>query len=334
MAGPWNVAATGCASSKTHERNSTMKKHLLATTAAIALFASPVAFAQDTTNTGGNSSVFTTEPYENPAPVDGFYAADPSQILATRFIGANIYNGAGEEDKTVGDVNDIIMTPDGRAVAVIAGVGGFLGIGEKEVAVSMDQLSWTVDEDGDPVLVGTFTKEQLEAAPAFDRDTMTRNKTTAMEQPAGKTMPADEEVATAEKPMTAEPDTNDAMTTAATPSMEYVSTMDAKLEADEIIGMSVTGADNENIGEVSDILIDEGGKVEAFIIDVGGFLGINEKPIAVSFSDLQFARAEGSDDWTAIHTGLTAEALEGQTAYTEDQYKSDKDSVIILAPVN
>ncbi|MFZ2099276.1 MAG: PRC-barrel domain-containing protein, partial [Oricola sp.] len=124
------------------------------------------------------------------------------------------------------------------------------------------------------------------------------------------------------------------MTTAATPRMETVPVAQAQIEASQLIGMNVVGANNETVGEVSDVLIDDGGKVEAFVIDVGGFLGMNEKPVAVSMDELQVARAEGSNDWTEIKTGLTKEALESQAAYSEDQYKADKNAVILIAPVN
>jgi len=306
-----------------------MKKHLLATTTALALIATPMAFAQDaSSNDMNNAPVFSQEPYENTAPVGGFYNADPNQVLATRFIGAYIYNSAADDAETVGDVNDIIMTPDGRAVAVIAGVGGFLGIGEKEVAVSIDELQWQTNADGEMVLVGDLTKEELEGAPGFDRSVFDREQTASMEKKAVEGDAANDEMANAEERM----DTDGTMTSA-TAKMETVPAAEAQLEASEIIGMSVTGADGENIGEVSEILIDDGGKVEAFIIDVGGFLGMNEKPVAVSMNELQFARAEGSDDWSSIKTGLTKDSLENQEAYSEDQYKSDKEAVILIAPV-
>lgn len=351
MTGFGNAWAIGCASSNTHKREFIMKKHLLATTAAIALIATPMAMAQNADNaTPATSSVFSQDRNENMAPVDGFYAADPSQVLATRFIGAYIYNGTGEEAETVGDVNDIIMTQDGRAVAVIAGIGGFLGIGEKEVAVSMDQLQWTTDADGDKILVGQFSKEQLEAAPAFERDTLENRETADMER---QQAPATEQTAEAEQPametteQTAEAEQpakdtmeqtaeakqpTDETTTASTPRMETVTAADAKLEATEIIGMEVIGADGEEVGEVSEILIGDNGEVEAVLIDVGGFLGMNEKPVAVSFNELQIARAEGSENWTTIRTGLTADALEEHKAYNKSEYEADKESVILVAP--
>jgi len=324
-----------------------MKKHLLATTAAISLIAAPVAFAQDGNNSGAmdNNSIFSQEPYEGEAPAGGFYSADSNQILATRFIGANIYNGTGDEAETVGDVNDIIMTPDGRAVAVIAGVGGFLGLGEKEVAVSIDELSWQTDADGDQVLVGDLTKEELENAPAFDREALTPERKTA-ELPEDKTMQADD-TAQAEQPeqdqqmaenksddagMTADGEPDNSTITASTPNMETTPAAEAQFEASELIGMKVVSANDENVGEVSDVLVNDGGKIEAFIIDVGGFLGMNEKPVAVSMKDLQFARIEGDGEWSEIRTGLTKESLESQEAYSKEMYESDSDSVILVAP--
>ncbi|QKV19033.1 PRC-barrel domain-containing protein [Oricola thermophila] len=294
-----------------------MKKHLLATTAALALIAKPAAFAQDASGATESSPVFSRDSGQYLSPVDGFYNADPSQVLATRFIGANIHTSTAESAETIGDVNDIIMTPDGRAVAVIVGVGGFLGIGEKEVAMSIDELQWQSGADGEMVLVGGLSKQDLEGAPAFDRSALERD-----------------EMASAETRMEGDAamDKDDTMTSA-TPKMETVPASEAQLEASEIIGMSVTGAGDETVGEVSEILIDNGGRIEALIIDVGGFLGINEKPTAVSLNDLQFARAEGSDGWSTIRTGLTRESLESQPAYSEETYKSDRDAVILIAPV-
>lgn len=350
MAGPWKVTATGCASYNTHERNITMKKYLLATTAAVSILAAPVAFAQDGNNSGAmdNNSIFSQDPYEGEAPAGGFYSANSDQILATRFIGAYIFNGTGEDAETVGDVNDIIMTPDGRAVAVIAGVGGFLGLGEKEVAVSIDELAWQTDADGDHVLVGEFSKEDLENAPAFDREALTPERTAGL--PTDKTMqndetaegygtatdqPQDEQTAenmSDDAGMTAEGEPDSSTITASTPSMETTPAAEAQFEASELIGMKVVSANDENVGEVSDVLVNDGGKIEAFIIDVGGFLGMNEKPVAVSMKELQFARVEGSGDWSEIRTGLTKESLESQEAYSKEMYESDSDSVILVAP--
>ena len=63
-------------------------------------------------------------------------------------------------------------------------------------------------------------------------------------------------------------------------------------------GTDVIGTDNKKIGDVSDILFDENGKVHAYVVGVGGFLGIGSKDIALtpdSFTLVRERKARG--DW-------------------------------------
>lgn len=85
--------------------------------------------------------------------------------LASNWIGKSLYNGA---DENLGDINDILIGSNGELRAVIVGVGGFLGIGEKDVAVSFNAIEPRVDEDGDVTLYLNATQEQLEGAPEFE----------------------------------------------------------------------------------------------------------------------------------------------------------------------
>lgn len=62
------------------------------------------------------------------------------QLRASRVVGVNIY---GPNDERVGDVNEVILDRSGNAVAVVIGVGGFLGIGEKDVAIPYRMVEWT-----------------------------------------------------------------------------------------------------------------------------------------------------------------------------------------------
>jgi sporulation protein YlmC with PRC-barrel domain len=52
--------------------------------------------------------------------------------------------------------------------------------------------------------------------------------------------------------------------------------------ASKFKGTDVLGSDNQKIGDVSDILFDKTGKVEAFVISVGGFLGVGSKEVALA----------------------------------------------------
>ena len=55
-------------------------------------------------------------------------------------------------------------------------VGGFLGMGEKPVAIGFDKLAFMADKDGKKYLYTQFTKEQLEAQPAYDKGTYTEKR--------------------------------------------------------------------------------------------------------------------------------------------------------------
>lgn len=100
---------------------------------------------------------------------NGYVTGSQGQVLASNLIGKSVYSGQGEEAKKVGDINDVLMSSDGKAEAVVIGVGGFLGVGEKDVAVQFDRLHWTVDKSNDKRLSIAATKTDLESAPAFRR---------------------------------------------------------------------------------------------------------------------------------------------------------------------
>jgi sporulation protein YlmC with PRC-barrel domain len=87
-------------------------------------------------------------------------------VLATKFIGSSVYTAANEN---VGDINDMIFDEKGAIKAVIIGVGGFLGMGEKDVALPLDKITITKDENNAVKLTVQASKDDLEKAPAFDK---------------------------------------------------------------------------------------------------------------------------------------------------------------------
>lgn len=102
---------------------------------------------------------------EEPAkPVDGqITMQDADTVLAEDLLGATVYNGSNEN---VGDINDLIIGLDGTVEGVVIGVGGFLGLGEKDVAVEMAALD-VVDMEGSTRIVTSASKADLEAAQEF-----------------------------------------------------------------------------------------------------------------------------------------------------------------------
>jgi len=105
----------------------------------------------------------TTDTAEVPATY--ITEQSPTQISANDYIGQKVLNNANE---SIGDINDLILEKNGGIVAAIVGVGGFLGIGEKSVAVPIENITVTeATETGDLKLTTMETAESLKAAPEF-----------------------------------------------------------------------------------------------------------------------------------------------------------------------
>jgi sporulation protein YlmC with PRC-barrel domain len=70
--------------------------------------------------------------------------------------------------------------------------------------------------------------------------------------------------------------------------------MPGQVLASKLMGASIQGANNEKLGTINDVLIDESGKVVAVIVGVGGFLGIGEKNVAIPYGDVTRSGSSGS----------------------------------------
>lgn len=99
----------------------------------------------------------------------------PDQLLASKFKGADVL---GADDKKIGDVSDILFTKDGKIDAYLISVGGFLGVGSKEVALAPSSVQLIQDKDTLKVKV-SMTKDQLAQAPNFERHKEQRTTTGA-----------------------------------------------------------------------------------------------------------------------------------------------------------
>jgi sporulation protein YlmC with PRC-barrel domain len=133
-------------------------KRFLTTASVVALMAGP-AIAQDTT-----MPKTTAAPAEQAAPAKT--AVSAGEISASDLINKSVKNASNE---TVGDINDLRIDASGKIASVIVGVGGFLGMGEKDVALPYDQLAFTRDADGKLLVTAKVTKESLQSAPEWKK---------------------------------------------------------------------------------------------------------------------------------------------------------------------
>ena len=355
----------------------------------------------------------------------GNYAAQPTDVEASDFIGSRIYAtetmpatdtvaaGAEKDWDDLGEVNDVILSRDGQIKAVVLGVGGFLGMGEKNVAVPMQDVKFVKNGDGpnDYFLVVNANKDLLTNAPAYvsaeekaaeqqaaandaaapadttmttPTDTATDTTTTApadtttaadtttpadtntaadttAEKPADTaasttttTTPADQNTAantTAEQPAdattamnndtsTATPTDNatdtDATTTASTTTDNATQAMTdenrtrlvrpeinregykaaevAELTADKLEGARVYGPNDEDVGEVNRLILDTNGQVQRVVLDVGGFLGMGERQIAVTPDELNIVRTDDGNEFR-VYIDANQANLKAQPEY-------------------
>jgi sporulation protein YlmC with PRC-barrel domain len=133
-------------------------KTILGLSVAAMLLATP-AFAQTTTPgaTGADSRAVSTIPAQNMALSDWYKQS--------------VYDNANNK---IGDINDVLIDTQQKASLAVIGVGGFLGIGEKNVAVPFDTIKRTV-RDGKVYLTMDANKDALKAAQGLRYDRVTNS---------------------------------------------------------------------------------------------------------------------------------------------------------------
>lgn len=263
-------------------------------------------------------------------PATGYEASD--------LMGQSVYtakaDGSGYD--AIGNVNDILVTMDGSAPAVIVGVGGFLGIGEKSVALPLDQIAIQADDSGNPMLVVDQTADQLKAlpnyeptdlatmetAPAMPDSTMSATATdtagTAPAADATATAPADNS-ATASADMSATTPSAETGMASAGPDVArdgYTVMSYGDVTAEALTGAAVYDVSDDNIGKISDLVVDADGKITDVVVDVGGFLGIGAKSVEVPFDQVTVlkASADAQADVRA-YIDTTRDALEAMPEF-------------------
>jgi sporulation protein YlmC with PRC-barrel domain len=124
-----------------------------------------------------STAAFAQQPAPTTAGPAEIFARLPAGTTVTNFYKQNVYDPS---DNKIGDVDDVLIDKEGRVTAMILGVGGFLGMGEKDVAVPFSSVRAS-EKNNKWYLVLNTNKEALKAAPRFTYD---KTKTTWM--PAAK----------------------------------------------------------------------------------------------------------------------------------------------------
>jgi len=135
-----------------------MLKKLMITTASLALLTS--------------AAIAQTPDQKQPAPPAATAAKGeviteqkPDQLLASKFKGTDVM---GNNNEKIGDVSDMVFDKDGKILAYVVGVGGFLGIGAKDVALSPSSFQIMPATDKESMkLKLAMTKDELKNTAEF-----------------------------------------------------------------------------------------------------------------------------------------------------------------------
>lgn len=326
-------------------------KMLLSTTAIVLAFGFP-ALAQD-----ADAGSDTEMQQQTQGEMNGFMSArGQSDIFASDLMGHEVYahrssqdtdlpaegqaqmNADGSQEmpmmnrsdlenmEQIGQVNEIVLSSGGEIVALVIGVGGFLGMGEQNIAVSMEQVRFSADADDSSQMFITINAgaDTLGDAPAYDRTASLGNMTQGDNQGQSDEMMADDGTQGESQGQTNQmASTDDGMgqgdrTPFMAPEVEregYTRAEARDITTEMLMGESVYDIDDNDVGTVDDMILGEDGSVTHIIIDFGGFLGIGSSQASIGFGELTILTTEGFSD-VRIYVDATEEQIQDLPLYT------------------
>ena len=90
---------------------------------------------------------------------------ESGDVLASNLIGQSVYNG---EDQVIGGINDLVTDESGKVLGVLIGSGGFLGMGEKDVAIRFEDLRLVREDDNSIKVIVNVNQDTLASAPDYE----------------------------------------------------------------------------------------------------------------------------------------------------------------------
>ena len=150
-----------------------MRLTLLSTVAAASVGFAATALAQSAAVQSPSGQSPAVQSAVSPDGAKFLAAQMPGEIRASNLAGVVVKNKVGD---VVGDISDVVFGATGQVSVYIIGVGGVLGIGEKNVAVPFSSVMLATDKDNKRTATLDVTKAALEAAPTFAGERTTFEK--------------------------------------------------------------------------------------------------------------------------------------------------------------
>jgi len=218
---------------------------------------------------------------------------------ARKLLGRNIKD---MHDETIGEIKSIHLDSSGKVDAVIASVGGFLGVGDREVLLDWRDLK--IDNNGEVVRVN-MAKDELKAKAPYTYKDRASHGTVFTDNGVWNDTHADRR-------------TESAAANTTTPVTRSTGdfNLTGQMSAEALVGKTVKNVANESVGKINDIYLDANGAVKLVVVSVGGFLGVGAKDVGVPWTDLKFGRDGNS---ITVMTNWTKDSLKAMPDYKDER---------------
>jgi sporulation protein YlmC with PRC-barrel domain len=233
----------------------------------LAVLATAPAVAQDSTTAPAKPAATSTNASTNL----GVTAVDAGKLIGEDVVDAN--------GKTVGEIESVIVDTKGKVTSVVLDVGGWLD-GDKRISVPWSDLK----ADADGRIHTSLSKESAEAAAGYSySDDVNRGKVL---NESGQVYAADD---------TQEPTTDSmaAVNNNTNKTNDPAINADGSFNASKIVGLTVRNNADDDVGKISEVLIDESGKASGVVVDVGGFLGMGTHPVKLGWNQIKLVNQDG-----------------------------------------
>jgi sporulation protein YlmC with PRC-barrel domain len=268
----------------------------------------------------------TAQTVRRPAPTPttpGHSKLDSPVVRAMQLKGVKVKNNAGEE---VGKIYDLVIdTKTGEAAYVALSVGGFLGVGDKLFAIPYDAFTFVASENA-PAKNGrakersankptvTENKKLSDVVATLDVSKDTLKNAKGFDQNAWPNM-ADE----------AWRSENDKAYTSLHRRYGNKTVQVGNLaRASELSGLNVHNGNNQTVGEIDDLIIDDAdGHVRYVALSVGGFLGVGNKLFAIPLQSFDIRK--DSNDKVTAQLPVTKESFKNINGFDKDHWPNIAD---------
>lgn len=185
-------------------------------------------------------------------------ATGPKAFRASNLIGYNVINSQGED---LGQVEDLMIgLNSGRVKYAVLSFGGFLNLGEKLFAVPLSSMQFSLDDEA---LIFDVSPERLEDAPGFDNDSWPDMANPQWDLNIG-TYWQNPDVAN-----------------------------EAGIRASELLGYNIQNFQQEDSGEIEDLLVSlNNGQINYAIVSFGGFLELGDTLFAIPWQAMNFSNVD------------------------------------------